>query len=148
VVLERDISFATDHRRIPDCRELLATERARRAGLKECEVVAVVLYTGPMVCHPTRSDPTLPIHTPIPTPPIAASPLYCPLPVHQYSLESEPSPAPGQVGGCESLLTTLAGGAGRGEGGSSRSTTLCSAAGRRGPLRHWEATTTARPSTA
>ncbi len=60
VVLERDASFATAHRRIPDCRELLATERARRAGLKECEVVAIVLYTGPMVCPPTLfiADPT------------------------------------------------------------------------------------------
>jgi hypothetical protein len=50
VVLERDVSFATAHRRIPDYRELVATERARRAGLKDCEVVAVILYTGPMVC--------------------------------------------------------------------------------------------------
>ena len=49
VVLERDVSFSSAHRRIPDCRELLATERARRAGLKDCEVVAIVLYTGPMV---------------------------------------------------------------------------------------------------
>ncbi len=53
MVLERDASFATARRCIPDCRELLATERARRAGLVEPEVVAIVLYTGPMVC-PTR----------------------------------------------------------------------------------------------
>ncbi len=57
MVLERDASFATAHRRIPDFRELLATERARRAGLTDCEVVAIVLYTGPMVRPPSSSRP-------------------------------------------------------------------------------------------
>jgi hypothetical protein len=58
VVLERDTSFATAHRRIPDCRELLATQRSRSAGLVDSEVAAIVLYTGPMVCpHPTATPP-------------------------------------------------------------------------------------------
>ena len=36
-------------RRIPDIEGLMALETAREAKLREAEVVAVVLYTGPMV---------------------------------------------------------------------------------------------------
>ena len=49
IVIECDASYSTGHRRIPDYRELLATERSRRAGLTACEIIAIVLYTGPMV---------------------------------------------------------------------------------------------------
>jgi hypothetical protein len=77
VVLERDVSFATAHRRIPDFRELLATERARRAGLKDCEVVAIVLYTGPMVCPPPIPSPHFPLsHPPLPALPTVRFPAH------------------------------------------------------------------------
>jgi hypothetical protein len=36
-------------RRVPNVQELLGSDQARQAGLQECEVFAVVLYTGPMV---------------------------------------------------------------------------------------------------
>jgi hypothetical protein len=39
-------------RRVPDVEALLVGEDARRAGLGRSEVIAVVLYTGPMVAAP------------------------------------------------------------------------------------------------
>jgi hypothetical protein len=36
-------------RRIPDLSELMRDESARLAGLRKVEVLAIVLYTGPMV---------------------------------------------------------------------------------------------------
>ena len=43
---EPDMRFG---RRIPDIDELLKLDVAKRAELKKSEVIAVVLYTGPMV---------------------------------------------------------------------------------------------------
>lgn len=48
-VLAVDAAVSAGPRRMPDYRELAASERSRRAGLTEVEVVAIVLYTGPMV---------------------------------------------------------------------------------------------------
>jgi hypothetical protein len=49
VVLAADAAATAPPRRIPDYRELARSDRARRAGLTEVEIVAIVLYTGPMV---------------------------------------------------------------------------------------------------
>ncbi len=47
---------------VPCVKELLESDQARQAGLQECEIVAVVLYTGPMVRPegPEGSHPRLP----------------------------------------------------------------------------------------
>ena len=39
-------------RRIPDLEELLQLEESKQANLIKCEVLAIVLYTGPLVCFP------------------------------------------------------------------------------------------------
>ena len=49
IVITNDRSKATEHRVIPDYKELLHTDTAKRAGLLESEMIAVILYTGPMV---------------------------------------------------------------------------------------------------
>ena len=37
-------------RRIPDYKLLLRSEKAKKANLTEVEIIAIILYTGPMVC--------------------------------------------------------------------------------------------------
>jgi hypothetical protein len=39
-------------RRIPDLNELLQLEESKQANLIKCEVLAIVLYTGPLVGRP------------------------------------------------------------------------------------------------
>jgi hypothetical protein len=36
-------------RRIPDYKQILTTDKAKAAGLTDVEVIAIILYTGPMV---------------------------------------------------------------------------------------------------
>jgi hypothetical protein len=48
-------------RRIPKIADLMELPVAKRALLLEVEVIAVVLYTGPMVPYP-RPPPHLPTH--------------------------------------------------------------------------------------
>ncbi len=47
-----DVGLGDGHhgRRIPDISELMRDDSARLAKLQKVEVLAVVLYTGPMVC--------------------------------------------------------------------------------------------------
>jgi hypothetical protein len=49
---ELDMRFG---RRIPDIAELMTLDVAKRAKLIKAEVIAVVLYTGPMVIIPFRN---------------------------------------------------------------------------------------------
>jgi hypothetical protein len=52
IVIDRDISLADmrHHRIIPDVKEIMSRSKlACDAGLKLFEVIAIVLYTGPMV---------------------------------------------------------------------------------------------------
>jgi hypothetical protein len=44
-----DKSKESDSRVIPDYKELIEAHASKEARLRECEIVAVVLYTGPMV---------------------------------------------------------------------------------------------------
>ena len=37
------------NRVIPDYKDLMKSDIAQRAKMKECEIIAVILYTGPMV---------------------------------------------------------------------------------------------------
>ena len=56
--MDCDASVAAGPRRMPDYRQLLQSERSRRAGLNEVEMVAIVLYTGPMAsCGPFHVAP-------------------------------------------------------------------------------------------
>ena len=48
-IIQADKSKETLHRVIPNYKELLKSETALRAQLLECEMVAVIMYTGPMV---------------------------------------------------------------------------------------------------
>ncbi len=52
VLPEPDMRYG---RRIPDIDELMALDVAKRAKLSRFEVIAVVLYTGPMVTTPPRN---------------------------------------------------------------------------------------------
>lgn len=45
-------------RKIPDIKELLRLELSEDAGLTEPEIIAVMLYSGPMVCAVTRTTHT------------------------------------------------------------------------------------------
>ncbi len=47
--LEVSSAFAKDGRRIPNFANLLDLELSKKAGLTKPEVIAVILYTGPMV---------------------------------------------------------------------------------------------------
>ncbi len=40
----------TKGRKIPNIKELMKIETTTRANLRDCEITAVVMYTGPMVC--------------------------------------------------------------------------------------------------
>ena len=46
---ETTATFAKDGRRMPSFRNLMQLELSKKAGLTEAEVIAVILYTGPMV---------------------------------------------------------------------------------------------------
>ncbi len=46
---EPSAAFAKDGRRMPSFRNLMQLELSKKAGLTEAEVIAVILYTGPMV---------------------------------------------------------------------------------------------------
>jgi hypothetical protein len=60
IVVDGDAELADMRagRRIPAIRELMALQTARDAGLEEQEVVAVVIYTGPMVALPSSLKPS------------------------------------------------------------------------------------------
>ncbi len=49
IVKDIDKGFERDHRRIPNYKELKKAEFAERAKLGDPEIIAVILYTGPMV---------------------------------------------------------------------------------------------------
>ena len=40
----------TKGRKIPNVKELMQSETTKTANLRDCEITAVVMYTGPMVC--------------------------------------------------------------------------------------------------
>ncbi len=42
------------HRRIPSIKELRELPISKSSRLDECEIIAVVIYTGPMVSAPSR----------------------------------------------------------------------------------------------
>jgi hypothetical protein len=51
------------NRRIPDLEKLMVLPTAKKAGLSRAEIIAIVLYTGPMVIPPIpvpRSHMSLP----------------------------------------------------------------------------------------
>ena len=53
IVVECDKGYETaaPHRRvIPDYKDLKETDFSRRANLQDHEIIAVIMYTGPMVC--------------------------------------------------------------------------------------------------
>jgi hypothetical protein len=58
IVTECDLSFEKEHngqrRRIPSYAKLFKTDQGKpesqRAGLTKDEIIAIILYTGPMVC--------------------------------------------------------------------------------------------------
>ncbi len=51
IVKDIDKGFESPHRRIPNYKELKKAEFAERAGLRDPEIIAVILYTGPMVSN-------------------------------------------------------------------------------------------------
>ena len=57
VTTTRDESLADirHFRTLPDTEDRARSDIATKAGLILAEVVALVLYTGPMVCHPLQS---------------------------------------------------------------------------------------------
>ena len=42
-------------RRLPDIEQLMQSKYVQEAKLEKCEVVSLVLYSGPMVCTPAAS---------------------------------------------------------------------------------------------
>ena len=48
-IINTDTTKETKHRVIPNYKNLLKTDTAVCAQLLECEIVAVIMYTGPMV---------------------------------------------------------------------------------------------------
>lgn len=49
IVLQCDLVWEDMHRRIPNYKKIFQKDESRRAHLTEEEIVAIILYTGPMV---------------------------------------------------------------------------------------------------